>query len=352
MKNSTRSAIGLFLIGGILLAILLNYKLFGFLIDQSINSALQPDEGGKMPGLRTQFGLSTVLVQILLFWLLSLSNFLLNRNGIINHWSIKATLAFWVIANLLLYTSVNMLALEFINQLLGATGKRLNLSHLMLNTNGVVAIASISAAYFALLFQKLRRQEVEKAQLLEEKTQAELSALKDQISPHFFFNTLSSLSTLVRNESKDTVLEFIQELSSTYRYTLASKQQDLVAIEDELTFVRSYLFLLKKRFGEKLSVHIDIPKELGKRQLPPISLQVLVENAVKHNIMTRDRPLEIRFFVDQHYLVVENNLQEQQQSSGMGLGLENLSNRFRLLTQQEIIIEKDANRFIVKLPFL
>lgn len=222
----------------------------------------------------------------------------------------------------------------------------------MLNTNGVVAIASISAAYFALLFQKLRRQEIEKAQLLEEKTQAELSALKDQISPHFFFNTLSSLSTLVRNESKDTVLEFIQELSSTYRYTLASKQQDLVAIEEELTFVRSYLFLLKKRFGEKLSVHIDIPKELGKRQLPPISLQVLVENAVKHNIMTRDRPLEIRFFVEQHYLVVENNLQEQQQSSGMGLGLENLSNRFRLLTQQEIIIEKDANRFIVKLPFL
>lgn len=352
MKNNTRSTIGLFLIGGILLAILLNYKLFGFLIDQSINSTLQADEGGKMRGLRTQFGLSTVLVQMLLFWVLSLSNYLLTRKGITNHWSIQATLAFWVGTNLLLFTFMNMLALELFNQLLGATGKKLTLAHLILNTNGVVAVASISAAHFALLFQKLRRQEVEKAQLLEEKAQAELSALKDQISPHFFFNTLSSLSTLVRNESKDIVLEFIQELSNTYRYTLASKQEDLVPLERELAFVRSYLFLLKKRFGEKLVVNIDIPEELGQRQIPPISLQVLVENAVQHNIMTRDRPLEIRFFVEQHYLVVENNLQAQQQSEGLGLGLENLSNRFRLLAQQEIVIEKCANRFIVKLPFL
>jgi len=305
-----------------------------------------------MRGLRTQFGLSTVLVQILLFWLLSVSNYLLNRNGITNQWSFKATLAFWVGVNLMLFTSINMLALSFINQLLSYTGKKLTLSHLMLNTNGVVAVASISAAYFALLFQKLRRQEDEKAQLLEEKAQAELSALKDQISPHFFFNTLSSLSTLVRNESKDMALEFIQELSNTYRYTLASKQEDLVSIDEELAFVRSYLFLLKKRFGEKLVVDIDIPEELGQRQIPPISLQVLVENAVQHNVMTRDRPLEIRFFVESHYLVVENNLQEQPQSSGLGLGLENLSNRFRLLIQQEITIEKYANRFIVKLPFL
>lgn len=305
-----------------------------------------------MYGLRTQFGLSTVLVQVFLFWVLSLSNYLLNRNGITNHWSLKANLAFWVGANLILITSLNLLALTFINQLLGDTGKRLSLSHLMLNTNGVVAIASISAAYFALLFEKLRRQEIEKTQLLEEKAQAELSALKDQISPHFFFNTLSSLSTLVRNESKHRVLEFIQELSNTYRYTLASKQEDLVPLEQELAFVRSYLFLLKKRFGEKLVVDINISEELAQRQIPPISLQVLVENAVQHNVMTRDRPLEIRFFVEQHYLVVENNLQAQQQSSGLGLGLENLSNRFRLLAQQEIIIEKYADRFIVKLPFL
>ena len=253
---------------------------------------------------------------------------------------------------MVLFTSINILALEFTNQLLSATGKKIALSHLMLNTNGVVGVVSISVAYLALLFQELRQQEAEKIQLLEEKAQAELSALKDQISPHFLFNTFSSLNTLVRNENKEVVLEFIQELSNTYRYTLASNQQDLVPLEEELAFVRSYLFLLKKRFGEKLQIQIDIPEELLQRQIPPISLQLLVENAVKHNIMTREQPLEIRFFIADRHLVVQNNRQEQEQSSGLGLGLENLSNRFELLTQQKIIIEKKADTFSVKLPIV
>lgn len=305
-----------------------------------------------MRHLRIQFGFSTVLFQVLLFWVLSLSNYILNKRKITAAWQIKGKVLFWIGVNMVLFTSINILALEFTNQLLSATGKKIALSHLMLNTNGVVGVVSISVAYLALLFQELRQQEAEKIQLLEEKAQAELSALKDQISPHFLFNTFSSLNTLVRNENKEVVLEFIQELSNTYRYTLASNQQDLVPLEEELAFVRSYLFLLKKRFGEKLLIQIDIPEELAQRQIPPISLQLLVENAVKHNIMTREQPLEIRFFIADRHLVVQNNRQEQEQSSGLGLGLENLSNRFGLLTQQEIIIEKKADTFSVKLPIV
>jgi len=220
-----------------------------------------------------------------------------------------------------------------------------------LTSNFPVAVLGVAEAYILVLMRKVRMSEIEKTQLREEKAKAELAALKDQISPHFFFNTLSSLSTIVRNEKKETALEFIRELSNTHRYMLDSHRHDLVPLEQELNFVSSYLFLLRQRFGDKLKSNIAVG-EAQETKIPPMSLQMLVENAVKHNLMTQDSPLNICFYIENDRIVVENNLQEMKGSNGLGLGLENLSNRYRLLTQQDIIIEKNEKTFKVKLPLL
>ncbi len=121
---------------------------------------------------------------------------------------------------------------------------------------------------------------------------------------------------------------------------------------EELEFLRSYIFLLKKRFGEKLSIEIDINDRFMKYQVPPMSIQVLVENAIQHNIITQAKPLRIDVYEENNYLLVSNKLQDKERTDGFGLGLKNLENRFKLLAQKEIIIMKDDDKFIVKLPLL
>jgi sensor histidine kinase YesM len=200
--------------------------------------------------------------------------------------------------------------------------------------------------------KKMRIAEQENLRLVEEKSKAELSALKEQLSPHFFFNTLSTLSAIVRNEKKEVGLEFIGEISKTYQYTLATKQ-DLVTLKEEMSFLESYLFLLKKRYGEKLSFSQDLPEDILSSEIPPMSLQLLVENAIQHNVITREKPLHIRIFTEKGMICVENNLQEKESGlDSFGIGLQNLSNRYRLLSQKDIIITKDKQKFGVKLPLL
>ena len=212
-----------------------------------------------------------------------------------------------------------------------------------------ISLIAMIVAYLLILLKKMRMAEEKNISLIKEKTKAELSALKEQISPHFFFNTLSSLSTIVRNEKKEIGLEFIQEMSKTYHYTLASKH-DLVSLKEELDFLQSYLFIIKKRFGNKLIFNIKISNNLFQSKIPPMSLQLLVENAIQHNIITQEFPLTIRIFVENDMICIENNLQEKESDGSLGLGLDNLTNRYRLLVQKDIIIEKDKKHFRVKLP--
>lgn len=218
--------------------------------------------------------------------------------------------------------------------------------------NITVFLIAITVANLLILMRKMKESEIEKIRLIEEKTNAELAVLKEQISPHFFFNTLSSLSTIVRNEKKEVGLEFIQDMSNTYRYTLSSGRQDLVSLKEELDFIQSYVFILKKRFGKKLIVNFEVPENAYKSKIPPMSLQLLVENAIQHNVITQSLPLTVKLFIENNMICVENNLQEKESIDSMGLGLENLSNRFRLLAQKDIVIDKDKHKFSVKLPLL
>ena len=218
--------------------------------------------------------------------------------------------------------------------------------------NIYIFLLAVTEAYILLLFGIIKTAEIENIRLKEEKTSAELSALRKQISPHFFFNTLSSLSTIIRNEKKEVGLAFIQELSKTYRYTLSSSKQDLVSLKEELNFVKSYFFVIQKRFGDKLIFNINVPNNKLQSKILPMSLQSLVENAIQHNVLTKAAPLTINIFTKDNMICVENKLQKKDRSDGLGLGLENLANRFHLLAQKDIIIEKNQHHFRVRLPLL
>lgn len=214
------------------------------------------------------------------------------------------------------------------------------------------AVLAILLSHILILLQKSRASEIEKLRLKEENKNAQLLALKDQLSPHFFFNTLSSLSNVVRDEHKEHALEFIQEMSNTYRYTLSNREIDLVSLQEEVAFVKSYLFLMKRRLGDKLRCEFEIEEYALQSKVPTMSIQVLLENAVSHNIITNSSPLTIKIFTEKGYVCVENNLKRKEDSESFGIGLENLTNRYRLLAEKEIYIEITDGLFKVKLPLL
>ena len=225
------------------------------------------------------------------------------------------------------------------------------LQNYFINHTSVLLIAII-APYILLRVEKVKTMELNLVKIKEEKTRAELSTLREQISPHFFFNTLSTLSTIVRNESKEASLEFIQDISDTYRYTLTEAKADLVLLSQEINFISSYVYLLQRRFGEKLQFEMKIRDADRNSSIPSMSIQLLIENAIKHNVMTKDLPLKISICTKDKMIHVVNNLQEKEQIESFGLGLNNLNNRYKLLANQEIVIERDLSTFTVQLPLL
>lgn len=221
----------------------------------------------------------------------------------------------------------------------------------LINHSLVLTIA-IVAPYMLLRIEKAREMELNLIRIKEEKSIAELAALKEQISPHFFFNTLSTLSSIVRNETKKEILEFIDDISDTYRYSLSSTKTNLVSLKEELNFIQSYTDLLQKRFGKKLKISINIPEEIYTSTIPPMSIQLLIENAIQHNIITLEAPLFINVYCDNGYVCVKNNVLEKEEIDSFGIGLMNLNNRYKLIANKDVYIEKQLDYFLVKLPIL
>lgn len=195
------------------------------------------------------------------------------------------------------------------------------------------------------------RQEVEA--LSKSQLQAQLDALRQQVNPHFLFNSLNSLIALISEDPRQAEI-FAEELSSVYRYLLRSNQGPLTALGNELEFIRSYFQLLKTRHGEALQMRIQITASEEKLQLPPLTLQLLIENAVKHNVILPSQPLVISLFTDQqNRLVVSNNLQRKKSRIlSNGVGLSNILSKYRVLGQTVPIVEDDGESFRVLLPLL
>lgn len=196
-----------------------------------------------------------------------------------------------------------------------------------------------------------RQTSIDAERLKKESIAAQYESLKHQVNPHFLFNSFNVLSNLVYDDP-DKAVKFIKQLSDVYRYVLDSREKELVSLEEELHFLKSYVFLQQIRFGEeKLKISIDLNGMTT--SVAPLALQMLVENAIKHNVVSEDDPLFIRIFHSNDYLVVHNNLQEKIHSEhSSGLGLNNITRRYEFLTERKVLVEKTNDSFTVKLPLI
>jgi LytS/YehU family sensor histidine kinase len=187
-------------------------------------------------------------------------------------------------------------------------------------------------------------------QLREEKLIFQNETLKNQVNPHFLFNSLNTLSSLI-SAQPEIAEEFIQRLSSIYRYILEYSSRERVPLGTELAFIRDYFYLHQIRDDGKIQLEINAANENS--EILPVSLQILVENAIKHNKATRESPLLISIGIENNYVVVRNNLQKMGvQLRSTGIGLKNLSQRINLVSRKELIIEETNSEFIVKIPLL
>ena len=201
----------------------------------------------------------------------------------------------------------------------------------------------------------VRRQQlvlIENEQLQAENIRNQYEVLKNQLNPHMLFNSLNTLRSLVR-ENQDKAQDYIQELSRVLRYTLQSNESQSVSLREEMEFASAYIFLLKMRFENNLQFDIQIGKSFEDYRLPPMAVQVLIENAVKHNEISDRKPLTIHISTDSEgYLSVSNDIQPKWTATpGTGIGLANLAKRYRLLFKQDIQITEDKE-FTVCIPLI
>lgn len=196
-----------------------------------------------------------------------------------------------------------------------------------------------------------RNTALEAEKLKSENIASQYQSLKDQLNPHFLFNSLNVLSNLVY-ESADKSVEFIQQLSRIYRYVLDVQEEELVSLEMEIDFAINYLSLQKIRFEQSLEFHIDV-FESKNWSIPPLSLQLLLENAIKHNVASETKPLKIWIGREDQMLVVKNNIQPKlNKEANSGIGLNNITKRYNLLSETSPQITQTEKEFIVKLPLL
>ena len=221
---------------------------------------------------------------------------------------------------------------------------------LMLKCMFVYVVAALYARIYDLLYQR-QRIEIKNEQLKTENLSTRYSALVSQISPHFLFNSLNSLSMLVREKHNEKALTYIDRLSHVFRYIIQNGQNTLSTVADELQFLDSYRYLLEVRYAEKLFFEIDIDPSYMERQMPSLALQPLIENAVKHNTITRSKPLTISIYTKDGEIVVSNPVIPKIESEvSTGIGLKNLSSRWLMITEKDIEVIRTETTFEVHLP--
>ena len=189
------------------------------------------------------------------------------------------------------------------------------------------------------------------SEMKREKLKMDYNILQDQLNPHFLFNNLSVLKSLIIYD-QNTAVTFTENFTDVYRYVLKSKDKRLVKLEDELVFIESFIGLHKERLGESLEVKFSINKDSVYCKLPPLTLQLLVENAIKHNIADKESPLLIEIISNKDYLIVRNNFQPRETSYSTKTGLHNLMKRYDMLTNNKINISSDNEVFEIHIPLL
>jgi LytS/YehU family sensor histidine kinase len=202
----------------------------------------------------------------------------------------------------------------------------------------------------ALFFKNWKESAIQQEELKRAHLALQYQSLKDQVRPHFLFNSLSSLATLINTDTKKAT-QFVHKLSDVYRYVLEQRENELVPLKDDLKFLEDYIFLQKIRFGDNLRVENKLELELN-RMVVPLSLQMLVENAIKHNEISREHPLVIGISsTGNGQVIVKNSLQRREVSeTSLGTGLENLRKQITYFSNDPLLVLEEADAFIVRMP--
>ena len=210
-------------------------------------------------------------------------------------------------------------------------------------------VAVYEAIYF---YYQLKQSIEEKEQAKQAQIQSELAGLRNQVNPHFLFNSMNTLMNIVV-EDQQLAVNFLKKLSKVYRYVLESRAAQTIPLSQELDFIHSYVFLQKERFRGNLEVKIDMADQYLDQHIIPLSLQILFENAIKHNIISRRKPLLIEVLVKNGKLLIRNNLQRKEQvMNSTKVGLENIKTRYRFFTEETVDIKENEQYFAVAIPLL
>lgn len=263
---------------------------------------------------------------------------------------------FFQSAIMLVFTVAGNTALsEAANDVFSDESVTLSVSDKLIHSNSAAIFCTIMiiAVYESIFFMHQLRHSVEETEKLKrESLKAELNALKTQVNPHFLFNNLNTLASVIPEDPKRAV-DFVQQLSKLYRHILEVKDEQSILLKDELDVLKAYAFLLQTRFGNNLDVVINVPAEKLKKRIVPLSLQILMENAIKHNIVSSDKPLKIEVTALNGKLVVSNNLQRKNQvNESTGIGLDNIRNRYKLLGNGEVEVKENGSDFTVSIPLI
>lgn len=215
-----------------------------------------------------------------------------------------------------------------------------------------ITLIIISVFYAIYFYNRYQQNKIKEQKVIAGTASAKFDALKNQLDPHFLFNSLNVLTSLIE-ENPENAQRFTTSLSKVYRYVLEQKSKELVTVDEELQFAKIYMSLLKMRFEDSIIFEMPEKASSPESKVVPLSLQLLLENAVKHNMVTTSKPLQIKIYEDGDSLVVENNLQPKQiVKKSSGVGLANIKQRYDLLTNKQVFINKEANRFAVAIPML
>jgi len=216
----------------------------------------------------------------------------------------------------------------------------------------VMTFIVLLSFYAFYIYKAYSDSKVKEQKIIAGTASAQFESLKNQIDPHFLFNSLNVLSSLIE-ENPENAQRFTTSLSKIYRYVLEQKDKELVSVAEELTFAKTYMNLLKMRFENSLFYEIPETEINPEAKVVPLSLQLLLENTVKHNVVSEQRPLHIRIFMQDNCLVIENNYQKKEVlQDRQGVGLQNIINRYGIITNRKVLIEQNEKVFTVKIPIL
>lgn len=209
---------------------------------------------------------------------------------------------------------------------------------------------TITIIEFFVQNQQSSEREIEFERLQTDNLKMQYQQLKGQINPHFLFNSLNAMVSLINKDPQRATI-YTKKLSEVYRYVLTHDMEDSVKVSDEMEFIRNYIAILDIRFEKGLRVEIDVRKQDYERNIPPMALQVLVENAVKHNVVSASKPLHVTISSDGNYLIASNNISPRLRvETSTGIGLKNLSGKCKITTGKDIIINDNRSQFTVKIP--